>query len=84
MFNPLKGLGDLNQLRQQAQKIQQQLQQEEVSVEKDGISVLIRGDQKVLSIVIDGVEEHRVAEAINEAIKKSQDLAAKKLINLNQ
>jgi DNA-binding protein YbaB len=84
MFNPLKGLGDLNQLRQQAQKIQQQLQQEEVSVEKDGISVLIRGDQKVLSIVIDGVEENRVAEAINEAIKKSQDLAAKKLINLNQ
>lgn len=84
MFNPLKGLGDLNQLRQQAQKIQQQLQQEEVSVEKDGISVLIRGDQKVLSVVIDGVEENRVAEALNEAIKKSQDLAAKKLINLNQ
>lgn len=84
MFNPLKGLGDLNQLRQQAQKIQQQLQQEEVSIEKDGISVLIRGDQKVLSVVIDGVEENRVAEALNEAIKKSQDLAAKKLINLNQ
>lgn len=84
MFNPLKGLGDLNQLRQQAQKIQQQLQQEELSVEKDGVTVLIRGDQKILSVAIDGVEENRIVEAINDAIKKSQDLAAKKLINMNQ
>ncbi len=84
MFNPLKGLGDLQQMQQQAQKMQQALQQEEVVVEKNGIRVVLRGDQQVKEIAVDGVLENRIADIINEAIKKTQELAAKKLIEISQ
>lgn len=84
MFNPLGGLGDLQKLQQQAQQMQAALQQEEVVVEKNGVKVVVRGDQVISSIEVDGVIENRVADAINEAIKKTQELAAKKLIEISQ
>lgn len=83
MFNPLGGLGDLQKLQQQASQMQQALQQEEVIVEKNGVKVTLRGDQVVSSIEVDGVIENRIADAINEAIKKTQELAAKKLIEIS-
>ena len=45
MFNPLSGLGDLQKLQHQAQQMQAALQQEEVVVEKNGVKVVVRGDQ---------------------------------------
>lgn len=84
MLNPFKGLGDLQQMQQQAQKMQQALQQEEVAVEKNGVRVILRGDQQVKEIVVDGILENRIADVINEAIKKTQELAAKKLIEISQ
>jgi DNA-binding protein YbaB len=84
MFNPLKGLGDLQQMQQQAQKMQQALQQEEVMVEKNGVKVILRGDQLIKEIYIDDVLENRLVDAINEGIKKTQELAAKKLIEISQ
>lgn len=84
MFNPLKGLGDLRQMQQQAQKMQAALQLEEVVVEKNGVKVVLRGDQHVKEIEIDGVSENRVVEAINEGVKKTQELAARKLIEISQ
>jgi DNA-binding protein YbaB len=83
MFNPLKGLGDLNQIRKQAQQMQEALQKEEVTIEKNGVIVVARGDQRIISVEIDGVMENRVAEAINEAVKKTQEMAAKKLMEIN-
>lgn len=83
MFNPLSGLGDLQKLQQQAQQMQTALQQEEVVVEKNGVKVIVRGDQVISSIEVDGVIENRVADTINEAIKKTQELAAKKLIEIS-
>lgn len=64
--------------------MQQALQQEEVTVEKNGVVVKVRGDQRIQEVEIDGVIENRIAEAINEAIKKTQELAARKLIEMNQ
>lgn len=84
MFNPLKGLGDLRQMQQQAQKMQAALQQEEVIIEKNGVKVVMRGDQHVKEVEIDGVMENRIAEAINEGVKKTQELAARKLIEISQ
>lgn len=84
MQNPLKGLGDLNQMRASAQKMQAALQQEEVVVEKNGIRLVLRGDQQVKEIVVDGVLENRITEVINEGVKKTQELAAKKLIEISQ
>lgn len=84
MFNPLKGLSDLRQMQQQAKKMQQALQQEEVAVEKNGVRVVLRGDQVVKEVTVNGVLENRIADAINEAVKKTQELAAKKLIEISQ
>ncbi|MFA5136842.1 MAG: YbaB/EbfC family nucleoid-associated protein [Patescibacteria group bacterium] len=84
MFNPLGGLGDIQKLQQQAQKMQSALQQEEITVEKNGVRIVMRGDQQIIEITVDGVIENRIAEAINEAVKKTQELAAKKLIEISQ
>lgn len=83
MFNPLGALGDLQKLRQQAQQMQQSLQHEQVVVDKNGVRVIMRGDQIIESIEIDGVVENRIADTINEAIKKTQELAARKLIEIS-
>jgi len=84
MFNPLKGLGNLQQLQQQAKQMQQALQKEEVTIENNGVTITIRGDQRIINVEIDGVMENRVADAINEAVKKTQELAARKLMEMNQ
>jgi hypothetical protein len=83
MLNPFGALGDLQKLQQQAQKMQAALQQEEVVVEKNGVKVIIRGDQIIESIEVDGIVENRITETVNEAVKKTQELAAKKLIEIS-
>lgn len=84
MNNPLGGLGDMRKLQQQAKQMQDALKQEEVIVERNGVKVIVRGDQVLQEIEVDGVIENRIAEAVNEAIKKTQELAAKKLIQISQ
>lgn len=79
MFNPLQGLGDLKKMRDQAMEIQKQLQQEEVEIEKNGVIILISGDQKIKNLESNGKSDNDIKEAINEAIKKSQEIAARKL-----
>ena len=83
MNNPLSGLGDLQKLQQQAQKMQSALQQEQVVVENNGVKVVLRGDQQIIEVEVDGVIENRIADTINEAIKKTQELAARKLIEIS-
>ncbi|OGK14956.1 hypothetical protein A2690_04640 [Candidatus Roizmanbacteria bacterium RIFCSPHIGHO2_01_FULL_39_12b] len=83
MFNPLKNLRDLTNLQQQAQKMQAALSQERVTKEHAGVTVVLTGDQQVERVIIDGVDENRVAEAINLAIKDTQRLAATKLLELS-
>lgn len=84
MFNPLKAFGDMRQMQQQAQKMQNLLQKEEVVIEKQGVKVVLRGDQRVKEVIIDGVLENRVTDAMNEAVKKTQELAARKLMEIHQ
>lgn len=79
MINPFKNLSDLKQMRDQAMQIQQALAAEVMTVEKNGVEVVITGDQKVQSVKVNGNPEYNIQAAINEAIKKSQEVAAKKL-----
>lgn len=82
MFNPLGG--DFQKLQAQAQKMQAALQQEEITVDKNGVHIVMRGDQQIIEISVDGIIENRIAEAFGEAVKKTQELAAKKLIEISQ
>ncbi len=79
MFNPFQQLGDLKKMRDQAMEIQKQLASEEVIVEKNNIRIVISGDQKIRQIETNGQRDDDIKEAVNEAIKKSQEVAARKL-----
>lgn len=83
MFNPLQGLGDLKKMRDQAMAIQRELQAEEINIEKNGVSIVITGDQKVKSLQSNGRSDEDIKEAVNEAVKKSQEVAAKKLSQMS-
>lgn len=83
MFNPFKTMGDLKSMRDQAIKMQQALSQEEVVVERNGVRVVMSGDQKIKELTIDGQEDWRIKEVLAEAIKKSQEIAARKLTEMS-
>lgn len=83
MFDKFKQLGQqasqLKNIRDQAVAMQKQLQAEVIEVEENGIRVVMTGDQKVETVTIDGKYEERLVTVLNQAIKKSQQVAAKKL-----
>lgn len=79
MFNPLQQLGDLKKMRDQAMQIQRELEAEEIVVEKNGVHIVITGNQKIKSLAANGESDDNIREAVNEAIKKSQEVAARKL-----
>jgi len=83
MANPLKALGDLNQLRKQAKQMQAELAAEEIRVEEGDIVVVISGDQKIKQFSVQGITSDEAVEVLNKAIKKSQEAAAKKLQNMS-
>lgn len=83
MFDKVKQLGQLKKMRDQAMAIQKQLGQEEIVIEEDNIKIVITGDQKLKSLEIDGLTNERVLELINKAIKKSQEVAARKLAEMS-
>jgi len=79
MMNPFKQIGDIKRMRDQAMQIQRELQGEEVDINKNGVHVVISGDQKIKLLESNGRSDDDVKEAVNEAVKKSQEVAARKL-----
>lgn len=82
MNNPFSQLGELKKMRDQAMQIQKELQAEEVSVDKNGVQIVITGDQKIKDIKTNGRSDNDIKEAVNEAVKKSQEVAARKLATM--
>ncbi len=82
MNNPFSQLGELKKMRDQAMQIQKELQKEEVNVEKNGVEIVITGDQRIQEIKTNGKGDNDIKEAVNEAIKKSQEVAARKLASM--
>ena len=83
MMNPFSQIGEIKKMRDQAMAIQKELQQEIVEVSKRGVYVKISADQKVWEIKSNGKSDDDIKEAINEAVKKSQEVAAKKLQSMS-
>jgi len=78
-FNPFGQLGELKKMRDQAMEMQRELQSEIVEVSKRGVYVKITGDQKILELKSNDKSDDDIREAVNEAVKKSQEVAAKKM-----
>ena len=76
-------LGDLNKLRQQAMQMQKNLAGQTVVVEENGVKVVMSGDQRILELEIQGLSNQVLNDAVNKAIRKSQELAAKELMNVS-
>ena len=76
-------LGDINKLRQQAMQMQKNLSAQTITVEENGVKVVITGDQKIVEISVQGIGNPVLNEVLNKAIRKSQELAAKELMNVS-
>jgi DNA-binding protein YbaB len=72
-------LGDLKKMRDQALAIQRQLAVEEVVIEEQGVRVVITGDQKIKELSVQGISNQILVDVLNKAIRRSQEIAAKKL-----
>jgi len=83
MFDQAK---DLYKLQKQAKEIKKELRNIHIEAEVDGVTVVIDGEQEVVSVHI--AEEayqnptklqETLVKAFNKAIKKSQQIAAEKM-----
>jgi nucleoid-associated protein EbfC len=77
----LKQLGDLKKMRDQAMEVQKKLGGIKITVEHKGVTVVLTADQKVVSISGDN-DFDKITEAVNEALKQSQKVAAEEMKSL--
>ena len=75
LMDNIKQLGDLKKMRDQAMELQKKLGAIKITVEHKGETVIMTADQKVVSISGDSDFE-KIKEAINEALKQAQKVAA--------
>lgn len=76
-------MADLAKMKGQISQLQQQLAQEEVVVEEQGVKVVVSGTQEIKKLEVQGISNSIVIDVINKAIKQSQEMAAKKLYSLS-
>jgi len=84
LFSQLKQITDL---KDQAKKLQKELELEVVDAEKSGVKVTINGNQEIKKVEITDQNllsnkeklENAIKEATNESIKKVQMVMAKKM-----
>lgn len=79
MFDKLQQLKELKKMRDDAMRIQRDLDAETVEVEKHGVKVKVTLAQRFVEIVTNGKSDNDIAEAVNEAVKESQKQAARKM-----
>jgi nucleoid-associated protein EbfC len=90
IMDKAKQVGQLNDMRKQAQQMQKALESEvlEHTYAGGAIKIVIRGDQKIQSIVVDpdwltnqshDKVEFGLKDAVNQAMFEAQKMAMKKL-----
>ncbi len=81
MFNKLKQFRDL---RSQAKTMQNALAQETINEEKNGVKIVLNGNLEILEVNLNPElnkedQERTLKSCLNEAIKKTQRIMAKKM-----
>lgn len=79
MFDKFKQGADMIKMANRLRQIQNQLSQERILVEENGIKVVVSGDMKIRELEVDGAEQGKVVDVVNKAIKKAQEVGAKKM-----
>jgi DNA-binding protein YbaB len=79
MFDQVK---ELNKLRKQAAQLKKEMERITVEVKEGGVIIVMRGDQQVEAIEVEGEERSDLKKAFNNAVKESQKKVAKKLAGM--
>lgn len=74
-MNPFQQAGALKKMWD----LKREIEAEELEVEKNGVRIVIAGDQKIKKLETNDKSDDDIKDAVNEAVKKSQEVAAKKL-----
>lgn len=78
MFNPGK-MKDLYNLKKQADDMKREMEKIVIEVAEKGVVIVMQGDQKVVSISVDGEDSSRLKDVFNKAVKESQKKVSKKM-----
>ena len=82
MFNKLQQANELRKMRSEAMKLQKELELITETIDYKGVKVKVTASNKVVYIESNDKGDHLIAEAINEAFKKVQKEAAKKMMEM--
>jgi nucleoid-associated protein EbfC len=63
----------------QAYKLKKAIEAESFEIEENGVKVVVTGDQKIKFLSVNGMENRVLIDTINKAMKKSQEMAAKRM-----
>lgn len=72
-------LSELKKLRHQAMALQRELKAEKVTVEENDVRVVMSGDMKIQELETGQADSAILVEVLNKAIKRTQEVAARKL-----
>lgn len=70
---------DKAKMLSKAYKLKKAVESEIVEVEDSGVKIIVSGDQKVKFLSVNGAENKLLVDTINKALKKSQEVAAKRM-----
>lgn len=82
VFDKIGQLNELRKMRSQAVALQKQLDEIVETYEKGDIKIKVTGSQKFDYVEIDKERRDDVKDALNEAMKKIQKEAAKKMMKM--
>lgn len=83
MFDKFKQIGELKKMRDEAMKIQRELASEKVEINEGDIKIIISGDQKIHELEINGEPQPKLVDVLNKAVKRSQEVAARKVQSMS-
>jgi|GEM_PF-634080 len=79
MLEKLQKAKDLYGLKKQADAMKKEMEGLSYEFEEQGVRVVMRGDQHLEELWVDGEEQPRLREALNKAYKDVQKKVAKKM-----
>ena len=83
MFDKFKQIGELKKMRDEALKIQRELAAEKIELTEGNIKIIVSGDQKIQLLEINGETQPQLIDVLNKAIKRSQEVAARKVQSMS-
>jgi nucleoid-associated protein EbfC len=70
---------DKAKMLSKAYKLKKAIEAESIEIDENGVKVVVSGDQKIKLLSVNGMENKVLMDTINKAMKKSQEMAAKRM-----